>query len=135
MVTSVFMSRYTKIMTADLAQIGKSNIRGIVFHLHKNIFDSGHVFYSINIDIYVKPFFKWFTITQGSLDFYKNMTVIDFGMKHASLDGKGYCLGQVQPLFTNPKDLNVSIGYIGRPYFPCRLSIHRIASESLILPR
>lgn len=58
------MSRYTKIMTADLAQISKSNIRGIVFHPHKNIFDSGHVFYSINIDIYVKPFFKWFTITQ-----------------------------------------------------------------------
>jgi len=59
MVTSVFMSRYTKIMTADLAQISKSNIRGIVFHLYKNIFKSDHVFYSINIDIYVKPFFKW----------------------------------------------------------------------------
>jgi len=64
MVTSVFISRYTEIMTADLAQISKSNIRGIVFHLHKNIFESGHVFYSINIDIYVKPFFKLFAITQ-----------------------------------------------------------------------
>lgn len=64
MVTSVFMSRYTKIMTTDLAQISKSNICGIVFHLHKNIFDSGHVSYSINIDIYVKPFFKVVIITQ-----------------------------------------------------------------------
>jgi hypothetical protein len=64
MVTSVFMSCYTKIMIADLAEISKSNIRGIVFHLHKNIFDSGHVLYSINIDIYVNPFLKWFTTTQ-----------------------------------------------------------------------
>jgi len=64
MVTSVFMSRYTKIMTADLAQISKSNIRGIVFHLRKNIFDSSHVLYSITIDNYVKPFFKVVTITQ-----------------------------------------------------------------------
>jgi hypothetical protein len=57
MVTSVLVSLHTKIMTANLDQISKSNIHGIIFHLHKNIYDSGHDIFSINIDIYVKPLF------------------------------------------------------------------------------
>jgi hypothetical protein len=56
-VTSFLLSRLPEKIIADLAQISESNIRGIVLHLYKDVFDSGHVLYSINIDTDVKLFF------------------------------------------------------------------------------
>ena len=56
MVTSFLLSCLTEIIDTDLAQVSKPNIRWIIFHLCKNIFDFSHVLYSINIDIYVKVF-------------------------------------------------------------------------------
>jgi len=53
---SALLSGLTKVIKADPAQISEPNIRRIVFHLDKNIFDFSHVLYSINIDIYVKVF-------------------------------------------------------------------------------
>jgi len=53
MVTSIPLSRLTKIMKADLGQIRKTNIVWTVSHLYKDVFDLGHDLYSINIDIYV----------------------------------------------------------------------------------
>jgi hypothetical protein len=57
LVTSFLLSRFTEIIIADLAQVSEPNICGIVLHLCKNVFDSGHVLYSINIDTDIKPFF------------------------------------------------------------------------------
>ena len=54
MVTSLLLPCLTEIKDTDLAHVRKPNIRWIVFHPCKNIFDIGHVLYSINIDIYVK---------------------------------------------------------------------------------
>ncbi len=64
MVTSFLLSCLTEIIDTDLAQVSKPNIRWIVFHLCKNIFDFGHVLYSINIDIYVKAFLFCVIITK-----------------------------------------------------------------------
>jgi len=105
MVTSFLLSCMTKITDRDIAQVRKPNIRWVVFHLCNNIFDFGHVLYSINIDIYVKVFLFGVMITKmipGLWTFY--------------------------PIFMNPKDLNVPVGYAGQYYFPCRMSIHLIAS-------
>jgi len=56
MVTSVLLACFTEIIIADLAQVSESNIYRIVLHLYKDVFDSGHVLYSINIDTDVKLF-------------------------------------------------------------------------------
>ncbi len=56
MVTSILMSRRAKIFIANIAQIGKPNIRGIVSHLRNDIFYFSHAEDSINIDTYVKTF-------------------------------------------------------------------------------
>jgi len=64
MVTSFLLSCLTEIIDTDLAQVRKPNIRWIVFHLCKNIFDFCHVLYSINIDIYVKVFLFGVMITK-----------------------------------------------------------------------
>jgi predicted lipid-binding transport protein (Tim44 family) len=57
MVTSVFLSWLTEIINTDFAQVRKPDIRWIDFHPYEDIFDLGHGLYSINIDIYVKPYF------------------------------------------------------------------------------
>lgn len=61
--------------------------------------------------------------------------MLDFRKQHAILGGTPSLLGTGLVKIYNPKDLNVLFGYHQKVYLPCRMSIHRIASVSEILPR